>query len=92
MTVCHYSMSKKTPLFILRVIVLLTPAHTVNAYSVEAKQIEKTKLKTSISVYLWRQTTPFIKLTRKIYGGVYIYLKKKEYKNNLMYLEGYVMS
>lgn len=50
-----------TPVFILRVIVLLTPAHTVNAYSVEAKQIEKTKLKTSISVYLWRQTTPFIK-------------------------------
>lgn len=50
-----------TPVFILRVIVLLTPAHTVNAYSVEAKQIEKTKLKTPISVYLWRQTTPFIK-------------------------------
>lgn len=61
MTVCHYSMSKMTPVFILRVIVLLTPAHTVNAYSIEAKQIEKTKLKTSISVYLWRQTTPLIK-------------------------------
>lgn len=55
-------------------------------------KLKKTKLKTSISVYLWRQTTPFIKsypedLWRRVHLS-----KKKEYKNNLMYLEGYVMS
>lgn len=84
MTLCHYSTSKMTPVFILRVIVLLTPAHTVNAYSVEAKQIEKTKLKTSISVYLWRQTTPFIKTyPEDLWRRVHLF-KKKEYKNNLM--------
>lgn len=83
MTVCHYSTSKKTPLFILRVIVLLTPAHTVNAYSVEAKQIEKTKLKTSISVYLWRQTTPFIKTyPEDLWRRLHLFQKKKEYKKN----------
>lgn len=83
MTVCHYSTSKKTPLFILRVIVLLSPAHTVNAYSVEAKQIEKTKLKTPISVYLWRQTTPFIKTyPEDLWRRVHLFKKKKEYKNN----------
>lgn len=84
MTLCHYSSSKITPVFILRVIVLLTPAHTVNAYSVEAKQIEKTKFKTSISVYLWRQTTPFIKTyPEDLWRRVQLF-KKKEYKNNLM--------
>lgn len=70
-----------TPVFTLRVIVLLTPARTVTAYSVEAKQIEKKpNLKDQYVFIYGDKQRLLLKLTRKMYGGVYIYLKKRKIK------------
>lgn len=48
-------------------------------------KLKKTKLKRSMSVYLWRQTTPFIKTyPEDSWRRVHLFKKKKENKNNLM--------